>query len=297
MSSNHLLASELFSVPNLKCVVTGGGTGTGLMIAQALKANGATVYIAEWRQQVRETTAARRGGNSVPIATNLMSTDSINHFAARMAEREPQGIHLLVNCAGVAEDQTARPVTDFTNADSIRAHLSRATPESWAETFQTNVTAQYFTSVAFVPQLAAGTRNTPGYSASIVNIAPISGVRAGSNHHFAYEASKAAFMQLSQTLAAALKGIDLRVNCIAPGDFPSERTAGGSNENRSLLQGDGRGEGLPAGRAGSDEDMAAAVLYLAGKGGQFLYNQVPTSTVAMDRLLMASTIGALSPWW
>ena len=105
-------------------------------------------------------------------------------------------------------------------------------------------------------------------------------------------------MQLSQTLAAALKGIDVRVNCIAPGDFPSERTAGGSNENnRSLLQGDGRGEGLPAGRAGSDEDMAAAVLYLAGKGGQFLYNQVPTSTVAMDRLLMASTIGALSPWW
>lgn len=66
------------------------------------------------------------------------------------------------------------PDTDFTDADSIHTHLSKATPESWAEIFQTNVTAQYFTPVAFIPPLAAGTRSSPSYSASIVNIASIS---------------------------------------------------------------------------------------------------------------------------
>lgn len=64
--------------------------------------------------------------------------------------------------------------------------------EQWAETFQTNITAQYFMSAAFLPLLAKGREVTPGYSTSIVNVASISGVMKGSSMgQFAYATSKA----------------------------------------------------------------------------------------------------------
>lgn len=275
---NPLLATHLFSVPSFKAVVTGGATGIGLMITQALATNGATVYITGRRSEVLEKSASTYAGKIIPITADLTSTSSIKELAAQIGEKEPQGIHLLVNNAGVAKEKETTSFStgdvDFNNAESIAAQLGKATPSSWAETFETNVTAQYFTSVEFIPLLAAGTKNTPGYSSSIVNVASISGIMKGSsNGQFAYAASKAAFLQLTQNLATTLKGVKVRVNCIAPGIFPSEMTAGKSDEaNKSSLEGEGKG--LPAGRTGSEEDMAAAILYLAGKGGVFLNGQV-----------------------
>lgn len=81
MPSSRLLAPKLFSVPRLKCVVTGGSTGIGLTITQALAANGATVYITGRYRQVLGTTAAECGGNIVPIAACQVSADSIKHLA------------------------------------------------------------------------------------------------------------------------------------------------------------------------------------------------------------------------
>jgi hypothetical protein len=54
-----------------------------------------------------------------------------------------------------------------------------------------------------------------------------------------------------------------------PGIFPSEMTAGSSDEqtHKSDLSGTGKGSGLPSGRPGSEVDMAAATLYLASYGG------------------------------
>ena len=64
--------------------------------------------------------------------------------------------------------------------------------ESWAETFQTNMTAQFFTTLAFLPLLAKGRDVSPGYTTSVVNVASISGVMKGSsNGQFAYATSKA----------------------------------------------------------------------------------------------------------
>ena len=87
----------------------------------------------------------------------------------------------------------------------------------------------------------------------------------------------------------------MRVNCVAPGVFQSEVMA---DSNKSSLQGVCEENGLPAERAGCDEGMAAAVLYLAGKGGLFLNNQVCTYFYrCYGRLAMAFTIGILSRWW
>lgn len=128
------------------------------------------------------------------------------------------------------------------------------------ETFETNVTAGFFTSAAFIPLLAKGTASKHGYSASIVNVASISGLMRGSSSgQFAYAASKAAMLHLSRMLGTTLSQAKIRVNTIAPGIFPSEMTQGESDEhNKSRLE--GAGDSLPAGRSGNDQDMANAIL-------------------------------------
>jgi len=97
--------------------------------------------------------------------------------------------------AGIARDDTTKysgGKPDFKSAQSISDHLWKSEPESWAETFQTNLTAQFFTTAAFLPLLAKGRDATPGYTSSVVNIASISGVMKGSSSgQFAYATSKA----------------------------------------------------------------------------------------------------------
>jgi NAD(P)-dependent dehydrogenase (short-subunit alcohol dehydrogenase family) len=90
------------------------------------------------------------------------------------------------------------------------------------------VTANFFVAAAFLPLLAKGGAARRGYSASIVNVASISGMMRGSSSgQFAYAASKAAALHLSKMLGTTLAQAKIRVNTIAPGIFPSEvRTRG-----------------------------------------------------------------------
>ena len=145
--------------------------------------------------------------------------------------------------------------------------------QNWADTFETNVAAQYFVAAGFIPLLAKGRESTPEISPSIVNITSISGVMKGSsNGQFAYASSKAAFLHLTRMLATTLTEAKIRVNSIAPGVFPSEMTAGKSDEHqKSELSSEASN---PAGRYGHETDMGACILFLAGPGGVFLNGQV-----------------------
>lgn len=145
-----------------------------------------------------------------------------------------------------------------------------------ADTWRTNVTGHFFTASAFLPLLAAAAR--PGHTAGVINTASISGITRTSQHHIKYNASKAASIHLTQLLAQELRrpGINVRVNSISPGIFPSEMTADDSDEkNKSQIPaGDDYGEqkGIPAGRPGAEADMAQAALFLATC--QYAYNTV-----------------------
>lgn len=95
----------------------------------------------------------------------------------------------------------------------------------------------------------------------------------GAQHHFAYNASKGAAVHLSRMLASEIQqnGHKIRVNSLAPGVFPSEMTAGESDEfQKSQIPKDKYAK-VPAQRPGRDVDMAQAALFAVSN--QYLNGQ------------------------
>lgn len=82
----------------------------------------------------------------------------------------------------------------------------------------------FFTSVAFLPLLSAA--NRPDHTPCIINVSSISGITKTTQHHYNYNSSKAATIQLNNLLAQEFSqpGVKIRVNSIAPGIFPSQMT-------------------------------------------------------------------------
>ncbi|EXM08592.1 hypothetical protein ACKRZS_003608 [Fusarium odoratissimum] len=285
MATHHaknevLKAAALFDVSHITAVVTGGATGIGLMIAQALQSNGAKVYITGRRKEVLEQTQKTYGtgpGSIHVLPGDVSERDEAIRLAEEVGNKEPNGIHLLVNNAGIAEDDNTKFSSagepDTSDAKALSEHFLKTEPQQWADTLKTNVTGPYYMSMAFLPLLAKGRETTPGYSSQIVNVSSISGAMKGSSMgQPAYATSKAALTHLSRMIATLTKDIKVRVNVIAPGLFPSEMTTGESDEgNKSNID---KKMTNPAGRPGHDTDMAATILFLAGKGGLFYNGQI-----------------------
>ncbi|KAI9709333.1 MAG: hypothetical protein M1820_003453 [Bogoriella megaspora] len=276
--NSQLARDRLFDVSHITAIVTGGGTGIGLMITQALVANGAKVYITGRRQEKLDNAVnlySSGPGSIHPISCDISQKSEVERLAKDFEAKEPQGIHLLVNNAGIARDDNTKYSSagqpDMNDPVAISKHFMKSEEQAWVDTFKTNVTAGFYMSMAFLPLLAKGHGVVPGYTSSVVNISSVSGYnKSSSRGQFAYSTSKAAFTHLTRNLASTFTGTRVRVNAICPGIFPSEMTAGSSGEdNKSTLE---RKPGNPAGRAGHDTDMAASLLLLVGPGGAF-YNE------------------------
>ncbi|EGD99214.1 hypothetical protein TESG_06653 [Trichophyton tonsurans CBS 112818] len=249
-STQDLTQNRLFDVKGFVAVVMGGGSGIGLMATQGLAAGGARVYIAE-----------------------INDPNDIENLAKELETREPKGINILINNAGVtqeAEKKSHASSVDYHPADSVRSWLEGNGRDVWQQTLASNLISHHFVTARLIPALDKGSSIIPWHSSSIINISSISGtVKSTSAGQYAYAASKAAFTHLSFQLAHTLYPLRIRVNCIEPGLFPSEMTTGGSDENqKSKLE--GASSKFPAGRTGQEADIASAVLYLGSRAGTFV---------------------------
>lgn len=238
------------------------------MTAQALAANGAKVYVCGRTKEKLDRAAEAHGpdapGSIIPLQADINTKEGIASLYDEIKSREKY-LSILVNNAGISGETF--PVAENRTAEELKRSLfdhEKATYEDWDKVYHTNVAAAYFTTVAMLPLLQACTESHPGWSATVTNVSSISGLVKSSQHHFSYNASKAAAVQLARVLASeiAAAGLKIRVNGIAPGVFPSEMTAGGSDENqKSSLSKEKYEKKIPAGRPGKDEDMASAMLF------------------------------------
>ncbi|KAG4436016.1 hypothetical protein IFR05_008493 [Cadophora sp. M221] len=267
--TEDLRAETLFSVKGHVCVVTGGGTGIGLMATQALAANGAKVYITGRRMDALDNAAETHqpssgGGQIIPIGPCDVTRKGDLESLVKEISKKEKYINVLVCNAGISGPK-AEPESE--KATELKETLFKGESfEEWEETFNTNVSGVYFTTVAFLPLLQAGGESHGHLSASVIVISSMSGIMRHAQGHFSYNAAKGATVHLSKLMSYEFKKAGIRVNSIAPGYFPSEMTTGESDRDQKSEIPDGkmREKGhVPAKRAGSDEEMAQGILFLA----------------------------------
>ncbi|MBW0528600.1 hypothetical protein O181_068315, partial [Austropuccinia psidii MF-1] len=275
---NKVLSFEsLFGVSGLVAVVTGGGTGIGLMCTEALASHGAKVYITGRRlealHRVVDKYQPHAKGKIIAIQGDITSKADLERIAQEIGQKEPSGIQILINNAGILGTGTNCSDKEKSVEEFCGEALRNESFDIWDSVWRTNVSGIYFTTINFLPLLQRGSNNQRGYRSGVINITSISGFIKISQSHFGYNASKAAAIHLTKMMGTELGRFNVRFNSIAPGFFPSEMTSGDkSNElgKSDISQTfDAAAHKVPADRAGNLEEMAATVLYLCGKGGQY----------------------------
>lgn len=261
--------------------MTGGGSGIGLMATLALAVNGAKVYIvgrtSEKLERVKDLYSQNIPGQIIPITADMTSKESIQKLVTEIESRE-KALHILINNAGIS---SVKVNTDAEDPKELQQELfvsEDSNFEEWEQVFRTNVCQLFFTTTAFLPLLQKGTDLHYGWSSAVINITSISGLLKISQHHFAYNSSKAAAIHLTKMLAHEVtsSGLKIRVNNIAPGVFPSQMTASGGDGDQKSGVPKSKYEHIPAGRPGKDEEMASTVLFTVAN--QYLNGQ----TIVVD---------------
>ncbi|KAF9103078.1 hypothetical protein BGX27_010743 [Mortierella sp. AM989] len=247
MSSMH--NSSLFDVKDKIVLVTGGSRGIGLMIAHGFVVNGAKVYIsarsAKVCDKVAEELTKLGPGQCISIPADLQSLDDVKKLTAEISKRESK-LHVLVNNAGANWGEAIATYPD----------------QAFEKVMNLNLKRVFSLTQAMLPLLdAAATTTAP---ASIINIGSIDGIRTPPQETYAYAASKAALHQMTRVLAAHLGSRHITCNAIAPGPFESKMMAATLKE-----QGDKITQGIPLGRIGQPEDMAAICIYLSSRAGAY----------------------------
>jgi NAD(P)-dependent dehydrogenase (short-subunit alcohol dehydrogenase family) len=238
------MTSELSGTTAL---VTGGTSGIGRATAVALAGLGAHVALSgrdeeRGRQVVREITAA--GGRAGFLAADLRDEAAARSLAQRATERLGH-VDVLVNNAGIFP---FGPTEQTTEAD-------------FDAVFALNVKAPYF----LVAELAPGMAKR-GHGA-IVNVTTMV-AEFGAAGMGLYGASKAALVLLTKSWAAEYGPQGVRVNAVSPGPTRTEGTAPmGDNLDQLAAAG-------PAGRPGSAEEIAEAVVFLATGRSSFVHGAI-----------------------
>ncbi|KAJ1934516.1 hypothetical protein FBU59_005672, partial [Linderina macrospora] len=195
--------SSLFSVSNKKFVITGGATGIGLMAAEGLVSNGATVYIVSRNEEnlkrESERLTASGPGKCLYIVCDLLELDQVEAFATEMMRLEPEGIHVLINNAVLV---TPKPFIELTESDMAR---------DLTITMQRPITLIQ----KLLPLLLkTATDDDP---ARIINMSSIGGIRNLPITNTLYPSCKAGLIHMSRDMAQKLAPYNINVNALAPG--------------------------------------------------------------------------------
>jgi NAD(P)-dependent dehydrogenase (short-subunit alcohol dehydrogenase family) len=255
--------STLFRLDGRVALVTGGSRGIGKMIAAGFLAQGAKVYISSRKAGACEDTAAELGDGCIALPQDVSTVDGCKALAAAIAEREGK-LDILVNNAGVA---WGAPFEEF--------------PESgWDKVMDLNLKSPFFLTQALHGQLKAAA--SAARPAKVINITSIDGQRLNPWDTYSYHASKSALIYLTKRMAARLVRDRINVTSIAPGAFASDM-------NRAARDhGDAVAQGIPAGRIGTDEDMAGAAIYLASRAGDYVVGE----TITVDGGVVHGALGS-----
>jgi NAD(P)-dependent dehydrogenase (short-subunit alcohol dehydrogenase family) len=235
------------SLGNRIAMVTGGGQGIGYEIARALAAAGAHIVIADRNPTTAQKVAAELAGSMVELD---VTDSSAVRTAVEAIVAEHGRIDILVNNAGIVRNTPAEATSD----------------DEWRAIFGVNVDGLFWCC------REVGRVMLDRGSGTIVNIASMSGLVVNRPQpQAAYNASKAAVIMITKSLAAEWAGRGVRVNAVAPGYVATELTL------RGMSNPEWREEWLrstPLGRVAEPAEIAPAVVYLASDASSYVTGSV-----------------------
>jgi gluconate 5-dehydrogenase len=240
---------DLFDLSGKTAIVTGGGSGIGRQMAEALAELGANLVLCARKVERCEQAAAELselGVKALGLQCDVRDPDQVQSVCERTME-ELGRLDVLVNNAGTA---WGGPAED--------------TPlEGWQKVVDVNLTGVFLFS-----QVAGRMMIDVGEGGSIVNIASIAGLRGsppGKMDAIAYSTSKGGVIAFTRDLAHKWAQYGIRVNAIAPGWFPSDMT-------KVVLErfGEEFMQQIPLGRFGGADDLKGAVAFLASPASAYV---------------------------
>jgi NAD(P)-dependent dehydrogenase (short-subunit alcohol dehydrogenase family) len=241
--------ASLFDLSGRRALVTGGSSGIGLAMAQALGGAGARVMLVARREaelaQAADTLRTQ-GISADTLAVDLSDVPALR-AAAQRAEGLMGGVDILVNAAGV----------------NLRQAFEDVTPEAWQTQIALHLGAPFFLTQALAPGMKAR-----GWG-RIVNIASLQSTRAFANGA-PYGAAKGGVVQLTRAIAQAWSPHGITCNAIGPGFFPTALTAPVFADEALARR---HAEATCIGRNGELADLHGATVFLASEASAYVTGQ------------------------
>lgn len=229
-------------------VVTGGGSGIGRAVVQALAAFGARVAV--WERDEATCAEAAAEVDGLACTTDVRVPEQVDAALVRTIDELGVPTVLVNNAGGV-----------------FHSPLLDTSPNGWDALLRANLGQ-----VLLCTQRVARAMRDAGVRGSIVNVTSIEGTRAAPGYA-AYSAAKAGVINLTQTAALELAPLGIRVNALAPDAIVTEGLLAFAPAAADHL-----GAMVPMGRAGTVDEMAGAVVMLASDLSAYVTGQ----TIGVD---------------
>jgi 3-oxoacyl-[acyl-carrier protein] reductase len=235
----------MFDLTGKVALVTGASGGIGGAIAKSLHAQGATVVISGTREDALNALKAELGSRVHAATCNLSDVASVEALPKKAEEAAGAPIDILVNNAGITRDNLFMRMKD----------------EEWDQVIAVNLTAAFRLSRAVLRGMM---KKRWGRIISVTSVVGTTGNPGQGN----YAAAKAGLIGMSKSLAAEVASRNITVNCVAPGFIATAMTDALNEQQKAALM-----PRIPAGRMGTSNDIASAVVYLASEEAAYLTGQ------------------------
>ncbi|MDZ4737140.1 MAG: 3-oxoacyl-[acyl-carrier-protein] reductase [Rhodospirillaceae bacterium] len=234
----------MFDLTGKRALVTGASGGIGGAIARGLHEQGAIVALSGTRREALETRANALGGRTHILPANLTDAGAADKLIGE-AEAAMGGLDILVNNAGITRDGLAMRLKD----------------DDWEAVIELNL------GTVFRLTRAALRGMMKQRAGRIISIGSISGV-IGNPGQANYAAAKAGIVGMSKAIAQEVATRGITVNCVAPGFIATAMTDAVSEKTRERFL-----SGIPLGRLGTVEEVAACVAFLAADEASYVTGQ------------------------
>ncbi|MEM7237858.1 MAG: 3-oxoacyl-[acyl-carrier-protein] reductase [Pseudomonadota bacterium] len=234
----------MFDLTGKRALVTGASGGIGGAIARSLHGQGATVALSGTRVEPLEALAAELGARAHVAPCNLSDLAAVDALP-KQASEAMGGLDILVNNAGITRDNI----------------FMRMSAEEWDQVLHVNLTATFRLSKAVLRGMMKARWGR------IIGITSVVGV-TGNPGQGNYAASKAGMIGMTKSLASEIASRNVTVNCVAPGFIETAMTDKLNDDQKIKIFG-----AIPAGRMGTAEECASAVVYLASDEAAYITGQ------------------------